>query len=310
MAVTAPPVDLSVDLGFLRLRNPVLTASGTFGYGLEFEPYLDLEKLGGFVVKGLYYGPREGNPPPRLVETASGLINAIGLQGVGVEAFAAKVLPKLRGIDTAVIVNVCGADDDEYARVVEFLDRQEGIAAYELNISCPNVKQEGACPALSPRTTYDLVKRIKALTRRPLITKLSPNVTSIVEIALAAEEAGTDAVALVNTFLALAVDLETRRPKLGNVYGGLSGPAIKPIALRMVHQVASRLKAPVIGMGGIMTGTDALEFMVAGAAAVEVGTASFVDPDAAVRVVEGMAAWCRSHGVAAVRDVVGTLRTR
>lgn len=310
MAVTAPPVDLSVDLGFLRLRNPVLTASGTFGYGLEFEPYLDLEKLGGFVVKGLYYGPREGNPPPRLVETASGLINAIGLQGVGVEAFAAKVLPKLRGIDTAVIVNVCGADDDEYARVVEFLDRQEGIAAYELNISCPNVKQEGACPALSPRTTYDLVKRIKALTRRPLITKLSPNVTSIVEIALAAEEAGTDAVALVNTFLALAVDLETRRPKLGNVYGGLSGPAIKPIALRMVHQVASRLKAPVIGMGGIMTGTDALEFMVAGAAAVEVGTASFVDPDAAVRVVEGMAAWCRSHGVAAVRDVVGTLKTR
>ena len=309
MAVTAPPVDLSVDLGFLRLRNPVLTASGTFGYGLEFEPYLDLEKLGGFVVKGLYYGPREGNPPPRLVETASGLINAIGLQGVGVEAFAAKVLPKLRGIDTAVIVNVCGADDDEYARVVEFLDRQEGIAAYELNISCPNVKQEGACPALSPRTTYDLVKRIKALTRRPLITKLSPNVTSIVEIALAAEEAGTDAVALVNTFLALAVDLETRRPKLGNVYGGLSGPAIKPIALRMVHQVASRVRVPVVGMGGIMTGTDALEFLVAGAAAVEVGTASFVDPDAALRIVAEMERWCESRGVAAVRDLVGTLRT-
>ena len=309
MAVTAKAPDLSVDLGFLKLRNPVLTASGTFGYGLEFEPYLDLAKLGGIVVKGLYYGPREGNPPPRLVETASGLINAIGLQGVGVEAFAHKVLPKLREIDTAVIVNVCGADDDEYARVVEFLDRQEGIAAYELNISCPNVKKEGACPALSPRTTYDLVKRIKAQSRRPVITKLSPNVTSIVEIALAAEEAGADAVALVNTFLAMAVDLETRRPKLGNVYGGLSGPAIKPIALRMVHQVASRLKAPVIGMGGIMTGTDALEFLVAGAAAVEVGTASFVDPDAAGRIVDGIGRWCRDHKIAAVREIVGTLKT-
>jgi dihydroorotate dehydrogenase (NAD+) catalytic subunit len=309
MAVTARAVDLTADLGFLKLRNPVLTASGTFGYGLEFGPYLDLARLGGLVVKGLYYHPRPGNPPPRLVETASGLINAIGLQGVGVEAFAAKVLPELRLIDTAVIVNVCGADDDEYAAVVEFLDRQEGIAAYELNISCPNVKKEGACPALAPQPTYDLVKRIKAAGRRPLITKLSPNVTSVVEIAQAAAEAGTDAVALVNTFLALAVDLETRRPKLGNIYGGLSGPAIKPIALRMVHQVASRVRVPVIGMGGIMTGTDALEFLMAGAAAVEVGTASFVDPDAAVRIVDEMEGWCAAHGVAAVRDLVGALRT-
>lgn len=309
MAVTAKGVDLTADLGFLKLRNPVLAASGTFGYGLEFGPYLDLEKLGGFVVKGLYFKPREGNPPPRLAETAGGLINAIGLQGVGVEAFAEKVLPRLRGLGTAVVVNVCGADDDEYAAVVEYLDRQEGIAAYELNISCPNVKKEGACPALSPRTTYDLVKRIKAASRRPVITKLSPNVTSIVEIALAAEEAGTDAVALVNTFLALAVDLETRRPRLGNVYGGLSGPAVKPIALRMVHQVASRVRVPVVGMGGIMTGTDALEFLVAGAAAVEVGTASFVDPDAALRIVAEMERWCESRGVAAVRDLVGTLRT-
>ncbi|RPJ01818.1 MAG: dihydroorotate dehydrogenase [Candidatus Aminicenantes bacterium] len=308
MAVTSRGVDLAADLGFLKLRNPVLTASGTFGYGLEFEPYMDLGKLGGIVVKGLYYGPREGNPPPRLVETASGLINAIGLQGVGVEAFAAKVLPKLRRIDTAVIVNVCGADDDEYAAVVDFLNAQEGIAAYELNISCPNVKKEGACPALAPQTTFDLVKRIKAASRRPLITKLSPNVTSIVEIAQAAEEAGTDAVALVNTFLAMAVDLETRRPKLGNVFGGLSGPAIKPIALRMVYQVASRLAVPVIGMGGIMTGADALEFLVAGAAAVEVGTASFVDPDAAARIVSEIESWCRARGVTAVRDIVGTIR--
>lgn len=309
MALRAKEVDLSADLGFLKLRNPVLTASGTFGYGLEFEPYLDLKKLGGIVVKGLYYKPREGNPPPRLVETASGLINAIGLQGVGVEAFAGKVLPKLRRIDTPIIVNVCGADDDEYAAAVEFLDRHEGIAAYELNISCPNVKKEGACPALAPQPTFDLVKRIKAASRRPLITKLSPNVTSIVEIAQAAEEAGTDAVALVNTFLAMAVDLETRRPKLGNIYGGLSGPAIKPIALRMVHQVASRLSVPVIGMGGIMTGTDALEFLVAGAAAVEVGTANFVDPDAAVRIVAEIGSWCEAHGVTAVHDVIGTLKT-
>jgi len=309
MALTARTVDLSVDLGFLSLKNPVLAASGTFGYGLEFEPYLDLEKLGGFVVKGLYYGPREGNPPPRLVETPSGLINAIGLQGIGVEAFAEKVLPKLRRLRTAVIVNVCGADDDEYAAVVDFLDTQEGIAAYELNISCPNVKRDGACPALSPRTTFDLVKRIKAASRRPVITKLSPNVTNIVEIAQAAEEAGTDAVALVNTFLAMALDLETRRPKLGNVLGGLSGPAIKPIALRMVYQVASRLKVPVIGMGGIMTGADALEFLVAGAAAVEVGTASFIDPDAALRIVSEMERWCEAHGVAAVREIVGTVKT-
>jgi len=307
MALTAKTVDLSVDLGFLSLRNPVLTASGTFGYGLEFEPYLDLEKLGGIVVKGLYYGPREGNPPPRLVETPSGLINAIGLQGVGVEAFAREVLPKLRNIKTPVIVNVCGADDDEYAAVVEYMDKQEGIAAYELNISCPNVKREGLCPALAPQSTFDLVKRIKAASRRPLITKLSPNVTSIVDIAQAAEEAGTDAVALVNTFLAMAVDLETRRPKLGNVYGGLSGPAIKPIALRMVHQVASRLAVPVIGLGGIMTGTDALEFLVAGAAAVEVGTANFVEPDAAARIVAEIERWCEVHGVVAVRDIIGTL---
>jgi dihydroorotate dehydrogenase (NAD+) catalytic subunit len=301
--------DLSVDLGFLKLRNPVLTASGTFGYGLEFEPYLGFEKLGGLVVKGLYVSPREGNPPPRLVETPSGLINAIGLQGVGVRAFAEKVLPRLRKLDTAIIVNVCGGDDDEYLSVVEFLDREEGIAAYELNISCPNVKKEGMCPALFPEPTHQLVKRLKAVARRPIITKLSPNVTDIAEVAQAAAEAGTDAVALVNTFLAMAIDIETLRPRLANTFGGLSGPAIRPLAVRMVYQVASRVKVPVIGMGGIMTGADALEFMVAGASAVEVGTASFVDPDAAARIVGEIAAWCEAHGVARVRDLVGTVRT-
>lgn len=302
--------DLSIDLGFLKLRNPVLTAGGTFGYGLEFAPYLDLNRLGGIVVKGLYYGPREGNPPPRLVETASGLINAIGLQGIGVEHFAADVLPDLRTYDTAVIVNVCGADDDEYLRVIDFLEGQDGIAAYELNISCPNVKQNGACPAMFPEATRSIVAAAKARSRRPLIVKLSPNVTNIVEIARAAEDGGADGLSLINTILAMAVDLETRRPKLGNVFGGLSGPAIKPIALRMTYQVARTVGIPVIGMGGIMSGADALEFMVAGARAVQVGTANFVEPAAAVRIVEEMGAWCDAHGVSRVSDVVGTLRTK
>lgn len=300
--------DLTMDLGFLRLKNPVLAASGTFGYGPEFEPYVGLAQLGGFVVKGLYFNPREGNRPPRLVETPSGLINAIGLQGVGVKAFAEKVLPRLRDLDTAVVVNVCGGDDDEYVDVVEFLDRQDGIAAYELNISCPNVRQEGLCPALFAEPTFALVKRVKSVSRRPVITKLSPNVTNIVEVARAAEDAGTDAISLVNTFLAMAIDIETRRPRLANIFGGLSGPAIRPLAVRMVYQVASRVKVPVIGMGGIMTGADALEFLIAGASAVQVGTANFVDPDAAVRIIGEIAGWCEAHGVARVRDLVGTVR--
>lgn len=302
--------DLSVDLGFLRLRNPVLTASGTFGYGLEFAPYLDLKRLGGIVVKGLYYGPREGNPPPRLVETASGLINAIGLQGVGVEHFAADVLPELRKYDTAVFVNVCGADNEEYLRVIDFLEEQEGIAGYELNISCPNVKQNGACPAMFPEATRAIVAAAKARSRRPLLAKLSPNVTDIAGIARAAEDGGADGLTLINTILAMAVDLETRRPKLGNVFGGLSGPAIKPVALRMTYQAARAVKIPVIGMGGIMSGADALEFMVAGARAVQVGTANFVEPGAALRIAAEMESWCDARGIARVSDLVGTLLVR
>ena len=241
------------------------------------------------------------------METPSGLINAIGLQGIGVEAFAAKVLPRLARLKTAVIVNVCGETEDEYVRVVEFLGRQEGIAAFELNISCPNVRQGGACPALAPGTTRDLVRTVKRASRLPLIVKLSPNVTSIAEIAAAAEEGGADAISLVNTFLAMAIDVETRRPKLRNVFGGLSGPAIRPIAVRMVYQAASRVKIPVIGMGGIMTGADALEFLIAGAKAVEVGTANFVDPDAPVRIVRELEEFCERHGVSRIEDVVGTL---
>jgi len=300
--------DLGIDLGFLKLKNPVLTASGTFGYGLEFEPYLNLAGLGGIVVKGLYFEPREGNPPPRLVETPSGLINAIGLQGVGVKAFARKVLPGLRGLDTAVIVNVCGADDDEYLAVVEFLDGEEGIAAYELNISCPNVKKEGACPALFAGPTHQLVRRVKSASRRPVIVKLSPNVTDIVEIARAAEEAGADALSLVNTFLAMAIDIETRRPRIANITGGLSGPAIRPVAVRMVWQVAQAVRVPVIGIGGIVRAEDAIEFFIAGAAAVQVGTANFINPRAALDIVDGVEAYLARHGIAKISDLVGTLK--
>jgi len=299
--------DLSVDLGFMKLRNPVLTASGTFGYGLEFAPFMDLAKIGGIVLKGLYYDPREGNPPPRLVETTGGLINAIGLQGIGVEKFAADILPELREADTAVLVNVCGSSDEEYLRAIEFLDRQDGIAAYELNISCPNVEKNGLCPALSPASTFALVKRAKAASRRPIIAKLSPNVTDIVQIAKAAEEGGADGISLINTLLAMAVDVETRRPKLANVLGGLSGPAVKPVALRMAYQVASAVRVPVMGMGGIMSGEDAVEFLIVGAKAVQVGTANFIDPAASVRIAQEMKEFCERRGIARIADLVGTL---
>jgi dihydroorotate dehydrogenase (NAD+) catalytic subunit len=301
--------DLSVDLGFLKLRNPVIAASGTFGYGLEFKPFVNLNKLGGIVVKGLYFEPREGNPPPRLAETASGLINAIGLQGIGARAFCEKVLPKLARVKAPIIVNVCGETEEEYIAVIDYLNRDGRIAAYELNISCPNIRTEGRCPALSPDSTYSLVKLAKATSKRPLITKLSPNVTDIVSVARAAEEAGSDAISLINTLLAMAVDVETRRPRLANVTGGLSGPAIKPVALRMVYQVASRTKIPVIGMGGIMTGRDALEFMIVGARAVEVGTANFVDPGASVRIVGEIAEFCREKKIGRVEEMIGTLKT-
>ena len=300
--------DLSVDLGFLKLRNPVIAASGTFGYGLEFKPYLDLNKLGAIIVKGLYLGPRQGNPPPRLAETPSGLINAIGLQGIGVRAFRDEVLPQLEGLKTPLIVNVCGETDEEYAAVIDALNGDDLIAAFELNISCPNVEKGGRCPALSPDHTYSLVKLSRRTSRKPLITKLSPNVTDVAGVARAAEEGGSDAVSLINTILAMAVDLDTRRPRLANTLGGLSGPAVKPIALRMVYQAASVLRIPVIGLGGSMTGRDAREFLVVGAAAVEVGTANFVFPGACLRIAGEIRDYCREKGIARVRDIIGTLR--
>jgi len=300
--------ELTVDLGFLRLKNPILTASGTFGYGLEFAPFVELNKLGGFVVKGLYYKPKEGNPPPRLVETASGLINAIGLQGIGVEKFSEVILPQLQKFDTTLIVNVCGDEDDEYASVVEYLDKQEGISAYELNISCPNTKREGRCPALQADTTHAVVSLVKKTSKRPVITKLSPNVTDIVEIALSAQEAGSDGLSIANTCRAMAVDVEKRKAKLANVFGGLSGPAVKPIILRMVYQVACRVRIPVIGVGGIMCGRDALEYLIAGAKAVEIGTANFIDPEATVRIIRELEEFCRDKGIERIEDIIGTLR--
>ncbi|MBS3819377.1 dihydroorotate dehydrogenase [bacterium] len=300
--------DLSVDLGFLQLQNPVIAASGTFGYGLEFSPYLDPNNLGGFVVKGLYFYPREGNPPPRLGETPCGILNSIGLQGIGVKKFVREILPQIRKYQTPIIINVCGEEDQEYVSVVEFLNQHPGISAYELNISCPNVKKNGRCPALDPQDTFSIVRAVKKVSSLPLITKLSPNVTDIVEIALSAQQAGTDALSLVNTFLAMDVDPQTRKPTLANIYGGLSGPAIKPIALRMVHQVAQNVGIPVIGMGGIMSGEDALEYLIAGARAVEVGTANFVDPESTVKIINQMKKYCEQKGIPRIESVVGSLK--
>lgn len=300
--------DLTIDLGFIKLKNPVIAASGTFGYGLEFAPFFDLSKLGGFVVKGLYFSPRPGNPPPRLVEAPSGLINAIGLPGVGVRRFAEEILPQLRKIKTSIIVNVCGENDEEYASVVEFLDKEEGISAYELNISCPNVEKDGLCPALDSEATFSVVSLVKKTSSRPVITKLSPNVTDIVEIALSAQEAGTDALSLVNTLLAISVDVEERKPVLGNIFGGLSGPAIKPISLRMVYQVVSRVKIPVIGMGGISSGRDALEYLITGAKAVEVGTANLIDPEASIKIIEELKDYCEENGFERIEDIIGTIK--
>lgn len=308
MAGKLKMADLSVDLGFLKLKNPILSASGTFGYGVEFSPFVDLSKLGGIIVKGLYFSAREGNPPPRLVETASGLLNSIGLQGIGVKRFSEEILPQLKKYQTAIIVNVCGESEEEYVSVVDFLKKEECISAYELNISCPNIKRDGQCPALHPDSTFSIVNLVKKNTSKPIITKLSPNVTDVAEIALSAQEAGSDAVSLVNTFLGMAIDVETKSPELANIFGGLSGPAIKPIALRMVYQVANAVNIPVIGIGGIMSGKDALEYLIAGAKAVEVGTANFIDPEISLKIVRELENYCQREGIHKIEEIVGTLK--
>jgi dihydroorotate dehydrogenase (NAD+) catalytic subunit len=302
-------VDLSVRIGSLDLRNPLIAASGCFGYGLEYADIVDLSALGGIAVKGLYLNPREGHPPPRIVETPSGMVNAIGLQGIGVHAFVRDKMPELRRLGATVIVNICGSTLDEYVELARILSDVEGIGALELNISCPNITEGGIQFGCSLTSTHDVVSAVRKVTPLPLIPKLTPNVTSVSSFAKAAEDAGADAVSLVNTFLAMVIDVETRRPSLSNIMGGLSGPAIRPIAVRMVYECARLIRIPVIGMGGIASARDVLEFLIAGAAAVQVGTANFADPFIWPKLLAGLTEYMERHQIGAVRDLVGSLHT-
>ncbi len=300
--------DLGVRIGALHLANPVMTASGTFGYGAEFAGLLDLSRLGALVVKGISLAPRAGNPPPRVVETACGMLNAIGLENVGLERFLQEKMPYLRGCGTRVIVNILGDTVEEYAQLARRLAGVAGVDGLEVNISCPNVHRGGVAFGADPETAATVVRAVKAHASQPVIVKLSPNVTDIAAMARAVEEAGADALSLINTFIAMAIDIHTRRPRLANRTGGLSGPAIKPIALRMVWQAAQAVSIPVIGIGGIATAEDALEFILAGACAVQVGTANFYNPGAAVEILDGIAAYLKQHRETSLRGIVGGLR--
>lgn len=300
---------LAIDLCGVHLRNPVLAASGTFGYGVEFETVADLNSIGGIVVKGLSREPMPGNPPPRLWETTAGMINSVGLQNIGARAFAAHKLPALRRFTTAIFANVFGYAPDDYAEVIRILEDAEGLAGYELNVSCPNTKHGGIFFSSDPGLLGEVITLVRPLaTRRPLIVKLSPNVTRIDILAKAAEEAGADAISLVNTFVSLAIDAHTRGPRLGAGFGGLSGPAIKPIALRMVYEAWKAVRIPVIGIGGIRSGEDAAEFMIAGATAVEVGTANFVDPAAPCRVARELGEFAKKEKLQNIAELTGTLK--
>jgi dihydroorotate dehydrogenase (NAD+) catalytic subunit len=300
--------DLSVAIGRLKLKNPVITASGTFGYGEEYAPYVDLDRLGAIVVKGLSLEPRTGNPSPRIRETPAGMLNAIGLQNVGVRAFIADKLPYLRQYDTAVIANIFAETAEEYGRVAGILGATPGIHAIEVNVSCPNVQKGGIAFGAHPDAAAEVTGICRRETDLPLIVKLTPNVTDITEVARAAEEAGADAVSLINTLTGMSIDIETRRPHLANVTGGLSGPAIRPVALRMVWQVVRTVHIPVIGIGGIMTAGDALEFLIAGAAAIQVGTANFVNPSVTEDIIDGISDYLSRHGMGTMRQLIGSLQ--
>src|SRR5437867_6343428 len=302
-------MDLSVRIGSLTLHNPVIAASGCFGYGVEYAEVVDLASLGGVAVKGLFLAERDGHPAPRIVETPAGMLNAIGLQGIGVHRFIDEKLPELRARHATVIVNICGTTLDEYVELARILSDADGVAALELNISCPNIKEGGITFGCSLNGTFDVVSAVRKVTRLPVIPKLTPNVTDVASFARASEEAGADAVSLVNTFLAMAIDIETRRPKLSNIVGGLSGPAIRPIAVRMVYECRRAVKIPVIGMGGIATADDVLEFMIAGATAVQVGTANFVDPFLWTKLLDGIRAYMMRHEITRLTELTGTLDT-
>ena len=301
--------DLSVRIGSLRLANPLIAASGCFGYGVEYADVVDLSLLGGVAVKGLFLKERQGHPPERIVETPAGMLNAIGLQGIGVHRFIKEKLPELRDRRATVIVNICGSTLDEYVELARILSDAEGVAALELNISCPNIKEGGITFGCSLNGTFEVVSAVKKVTRLPVIPKLTPNVTDVASFARASEEAGADAVSLVNTFLAMAIDIETRRPVLSNIVGGLSGPAIRPIAVRMVYECRRAVKIPVIGMGGIASARDAIEFLIAGATAVQVGTANFVDPFIWTKLLDGIREYLERHGIAHVSALTGTIDT-
>ena len=300
-------MELTIDIGTLHLKNPLIAASGCFGYGVEYADVVDLSSLGGIAVKGLFLAEREGHDPPRIVETPAGMLNAIGLQGIGVHRFIREQLPHLHARGALTIVNVCGSTVDEYAELARILTDAEGVAALELNISCPNIKDGGSTFGCSLNGTHEVVRAVRQATSLPIIPKLTPNVSDLAPFAKAAEEAGADAVSLVNTFLAMAIDVDTRRPKLANVVGGLSGPAIRPIAVRMVYECRQAVRIPVIGMGGIMTAVDVLEFMIAGASAVQVGTANFVDPYIWPKLLSGLTEYLERHRISRISEIVGTL---
>ena len=299
--------DLNVNIGSLKLKTPVMTASGTFGYGEEFSDFVDLSRLGGFIVKGTTLHKREGNPYPRMAETPSGMLNAVGLQNKGVDYFIHEIYPRIKDIDTNIIVNVSGSSIEDYVQAAGLINELDKIPAIELNISCPNVKQGGMAFGVSAQGASEVVKAVRAVYKKTLIVKLSPNVTDIVEIAQAVEDAGADSVSLINTLLGMAIDAETRRPLLSTVTGGLSGAAVKPVALRMVWQVANKIKIPVIGLGGIMNWKDAVEFILAGATAVQIGTANFIDPTVTIKVTEGINDYLDRHGYKSVKEIVGAL---
>lgn len=300
-------VDLSVKIKDLKLKNPVSTASGTFGFGEEFTDFIDLNKLGGIFVKGLTLKHREGNPYPRMAETASGMLNAIGLQNKGIDYFINTIYPNIKSFDTEIIPNVNGSTVEEYIEVTEKLNEVDGINAIELNISCPNVKEGGMAFGVSCPSAIAVTEAVRKAYDKTLIVKLSPNVTDITEIAKGVEGSGADSVSLVNTLLGMAIDAKSRKPILSTITGGLSGPAIKPIALRMVWQVYNAVKIPVIGLGGIMNATDAIEFMLAGSTAIQVGTANFIDPQVSVKIIDGIESFCEENGFSSVMDLVGAL---
>ena len=300
--------NLNVNIGRLALKNPVMTASGTFGYGLEFEDFVPLDGLGGIIVKGTTLHPREGNDYPRMAETASGMLNCVGLQNKGVDHFCEHIYPQVKDLDTNVIVNVSGSAVEDYAECAARIDALDRIPAIELNISCPNVKQGGMAFGTTCEGAASVVKAVRERYRKTLIVKLSPNVTNIADIARACEAEGADSVSLINTLMGMAIDIERRRPVLSIATGGLSGPAVKPVALRMVWQVARAVKIPVVGLGGIMTAEDAIEFLMAGAAAIEIGTANFIDPQVTIKVRDGISAWLDRHGCQSVKEIIGSLK--